>query len=380
MIDLHQRISAFKKLGNKLRNLDSSKIRELIKDSVRYNGWFTEDMVNYMILAIGESLDEDKLNKWAEPYGLDIGNIKKQKTIGVVMAGNIPAVGFHDFLSVLMSGNKLKAKLSGDDNQLLPAIAELLVEIEPAFEKDIEFTEERLQDFDAIIATGSSNTARYFEYYFGKYPNIIRKNRNGIAVLNGSESDEELKNYLDAFEPTPFAWHAMQAEGREWLDLFSEESRARFDYAFTDAMTWTNDNGKRMRLWIPSETEVGDPQDFMDQLVDRIVGIVTNEPINIYVNPTYLPVDIADRYDELWTDARINKVVEALVESGVALEINNRNRIPSATFITKAKEAGVKFTIGTNNGGANDLGRMDYAIQIIGECGLTPQDMWIPAM
>jgi len=118
----------------------------------------------------------------------------------------------------------------------------------------------------------------------------------------------------------------------------------------------------------------------MDQLVDRIVGIVTNEPISIYVNPTYLPVDIADRYDELWTDARIDQVVKALTESGVALEINNRNRIPSATFIKRAKEAGVKFTFGTNNGGANDLGRMDYAIQIIGECGLTPQDMWIPEM
>jgi len=214
--------------------------------------------------------------------------------------------------------------------------------------------------------------ARSYGYTYGIAVNC------GIKM--GFETEEELLNYLDTFEPTPFAWHAMQAEGREWLELFSDESRERFDYAFTDAMTWTNDNGKRMRLWIPSETEVGDPQDFMDQLVDRIVGIVTNEPINIYVNPTYLPVDIADRYDELWTDARIDQVVKALVESGVALEINNRNRIPSATFIKKAKEAGVKFTIGTNNGGANDLGRMDYAIQIIGECGLTPQDMWIPEM
>jgi len=214
--------------------------------------------------------------------------------------------------------------------------------------------------------------ARSYGYTYGIAVNC------GIKM--GFETEEELLNYLDTFEPTPFAWHAMQAEGREWLELFSDESRERFDYVFTDAMTWTNDNGKRMRLWIPSETEVGDPQDFMDQLVDRIVGIVTNEPINIYVNPTYLPVDIADRYDELWTDARIDQVVKALVESGVALEINNRNRIPSATFIKKAKEAGVKFTIGTNNGGANDLGRMDYAIQIIGECGLTPQDMWIPEM
>jgi hypothetical protein len=194
----------------------------------------------------------------------------------------------------------------------------------------------------------------------------------------GFESDDALKGYLDAFEPTPLAWHAMQAEGREWLDLFSQESRERFDYVFTDAMTWTNNRGVRQRLWMPNETDVGDPQDFMDQLVENIVKVVSTEPIDIHVNPTFLPAEIADRYDELWTDERIEKVVTALAESGVALEINNRYKIPSATIIRKAKEAGVKFTLGTNNGGANDLGRMEYGIQMILECGLTSQDMWYP--
>lgn len=206
----------------------------------------------------------------------------------------------------------------------------------------------------------------------------------GIAVncglKMGFESDEELENYLDSFEPTPLAWHAMQAEGREWLDLFSEESRDRFDYVFTDAMTWTNNRGVRQRLWIPDETDVGDPQDFMDQLVENIVKVVSSEPIDIHVNPTFLPAEIADRYDELWTDERIDKVVKALAESGVALEINNRYQIPSVAIIKKAKEAGVKFTLGTNNGGANDLGRMDYGIQMIRELGLTSQDMWYPGM
>jgi histidinol phosphatase-like PHP family hydrolase len=133
-----------------------------------------------------------------------------------------------------------------------------------------------------------------------------------------------------------------------------------------------------MRLWIPDETEVGDPQDFMDQLVDNIVKIVSEEPIDICVNPTFLPAEIAEQYDELWTDQRINLVVKALAESEVALEINNRYRIPSPSFIKKAKKAGVKFTFGTNNGGANDVGRMDYSIKMISECGLTPQDMWMP--
>jgi histidinol phosphatase-like PHP family hydrolase len=98
------------------------------------------------------------------------------------------------------------------------------------------------------------------------------------------------------------------------------------------------------------------------------------------VNPTYLPADIADQYDALWTDARIDRVVQALAESGVALEINNRFKIPSAKIIKKAKEAGVKFTFGTNNGGASDLGRMEYGIDMVYECDLTSQDMWFPGM
>jgi len=194
----------------------------------------------------------------------------------------------------------------------------------------------------------------------------------------GFETDEALNEFLDSYEPSPFIWTAMQAEGREWTDIFSEESRERFDYVFTDAMTWTNDNGKRMRLWIAEETEVGDPQDFMEQLVDRIEKILGNEPIDIYVNPTYLPDEINDRYDELWTEDRMDRVIKALIDNQVAFEINNRRKIPSAVFIKRAKEAGVKFTFGTNNGGADDLGRMDYAIAMIGKCGLTPQDMWIP--
>jgi hypothetical protein len=204
----------------------------------------------------------------------------------------------------------------------------------------------------------------------------------GIAVNcglgMGIESDAALAAYLDQRTPSPFAWHAVQAEGREWVDLFGRENLEQFDYIFTDAMTWTNDNGKRMRLWIPEETEVGDPQDFMAQLVDRTVGIISNEPIDILVNPTFLPEEIADRYDELWTEARMDRVISALVEHGVALEINNRYRIPSRAFLARAKDAGVKFTFGTNNAGADDLGRMDYAIEMAGELGLTPGDIWMP--
>ena len=194
----------------------------------------------------------------------------------------------------------------------------------------------------------------------------------------GFETEEALKQFLSTYKKPPHTFLAMQAEGREWLTLFSKETIAQFDYVFTDAMTWTNDNGKRMRLWIKEETEVGDPQRFMEQLVDRIEKILANEPVNIYVNPTFLPPEISQRYDELWTEKRMDRVIKALVYNKVALEINNRYKLPSPEFIKRAKAAGVKFTFGTNNGGADDLGRMEYAIAMIKECELTPNDIWIP--
>ncbi|RPI41606.1 MAG: DUF1080 domain-containing protein, partial [Bacteroidetes bacterium] len=194
----------------------------------------------------------------------------------------------------------------------------------------------------------------------------------------GKETDSELKEYIGESELSPLLWHAMQAEGREWVDLYSRENINYFDYVFTDAMTWTNDNGKRMRLWIPEETEIGNPEEFMEQLVTRIEEILGAEPIDIYVNPTYLPDELNDRYDELWTAERMDRVISALAGNGVALEINNLRRIPSPAFIKRAKEAGVKFTFGTNNSGADDLGRMDYAISMIDECDLSSDDMWMP--
>jgi hypothetical protein len=204
----------------------------------------------------------------------------------------------------------------------------------------------------------------------------------GIAVNCGMDmtlpSEEALGEFLDQYEKPPQTYLAMQAEGREWLDLFSEEAIERFDYVFTDAMTWTNDAGKRMRLWIKEEVEVGDPEHFMDTLVERIEGILAREPIDIYVNPTYLPDEINARYAELWTPERMDRVIRGLVRNGIALEINAARRIPSPAFIQRAKAAGVKFTFGTNNSGADDLGQLEYCLEMIDQCGLEPTDIWIP--
>jgi len=157
-----------------------------------YNAWFTSANIALALKTWESVLKEESIKEWMSEYGPDVQN-SQPKTIAVIMAGNIPLVGFHDFMCTLLAGHSIIGKLSSDDKILLPAIADILCEIEPRFKGKIEFTENTIKAFDAIIATGSNNTARYFEFYFSKYPHIIRKNRNGVAVLGGDEDDEALR-------------------------------------------------------------------------------------------------------------------------------------------------------------------------------------------
>jgi hypothetical protein len=195
----------------------------------------------------------------------------------------------------------------------------------------------------------------------------------GFTVTNDAAAEEYLRNMKG--QPV---FVAMQGEGREWVKLFSKETIAKFDYAFTDAMTFTDDNGKRMRLWIEDEVgEIKNQQRFMDMCVDRILGVLNHEPIDIYVNPTFLPKVIASEYDRLWTPERIERVIDAAKRNDVAVEINNTYRIPSAAFIKAAKQAGIKFSFGTNNTDRK-LGRIEYCLEMVKECGLAWQDIFVP--
>ena len=189
-------------------------------------------------------------------------------------------------------------------------------------------------------------------------------------------NDKSLYAYMDTVKSKPI-FRGMQAEGREWVTLFSPEAISKFDYVFTDGMTWTDHKGRRMRLWIPAEAFVDDEQQFMDELISKIESVVSKEPVDIHVNPTYLPAVIAAKYDELWTDARIARFVKVLADNHVALEINSRFKIPSEKILRKAKEAGVKFSFGTNNSG-RDLGTLDYSLEMKEKLGLTYKDMFMP--
>ena len=155
-----------------------------------HNGWFTKEYLRYSCESWAKALSKDSINQWASNYEI---SSKDPKTVALIMAGNIPLVGFHDFLSVLLTGNRALVKLASGDSQILPILSEYLISLEPEIDDYISFTDEKLVNFDAVIATGSNNSARYFDYYFGKYPNIIRKNRNSVAVLTGKESIEDLE-------------------------------------------------------------------------------------------------------------------------------------------------------------------------------------------
>lgn len=166
---------------------------ELLRTVNSYNAWFTETNVRNALSEISNSLIKSNLEGWLSTYKDALGENKKVKNVAVIMAGNIPLVGFHDMLCVLLSGNSFMGKLSSEDKLLLPIVSKVLIAIEPVFKDYIEFTDGKLENIEAVIATGSNNTARYFDYYFGKYPNIIRKNRNSVAVFSGDETTADLK-------------------------------------------------------------------------------------------------------------------------------------------------------------------------------------------
>ncbi len=162
---------------------------QLIQLSQSHNGWYTSEQVYFSIQSWAKALTQENLDQWTSSYDF---TTTEPKTIALILAGNIPLVGFHDFISVLVSGHNVLVKTSSDDQHLLPFLAKYLITVEPQLANKINFVEGKLEGFDAVIATGSNNTARYFEYYFKDKPSIIRKNRNSVAVLNGQETKEQL--------------------------------------------------------------------------------------------------------------------------------------------------------------------------------------------
>lgn len=194
-MDQTKRISAFTQLGIHFRNLSGQELDTIAQHARNENSWFSRESVEKALKGIGEFLIPERLISWVAGYPA----IKTEKTVALILAGNIPLVGFHDIMCVLISGHRAQIKLSSKDQYLTKYVLQKLVEIEPGFHSRISLTE-RLSDFDSVIATGSDNSARYFNYYFGKYPHIIRKNRTSVAVVRQNETTEDYHSLgLDVF-------------------------------------------------------------------------------------------------------------------------------------------------------------------------------------
>jgi hypothetical protein len=206
-MNLYQRVKALGKLGKILSSIGENRnwagfdmgitedeynaLEDLTRRVHVFNGWFTEKEVKNSFKAWGNQLSLENIEKWIKSYNLD--DIESNKKVGIIMAGNIPLVGFHDYVCCYIAGYKSKIKLSSDDDKLFPAILNILSHFDNTVIERSEIVITQLKNIDGIIATGSNNTSRYFEQYFGKYPNIIRKSRTSVAIITGAESEEELQ-------------------------------------------------------------------------------------------------------------------------------------------------------------------------------------------
>ena len=236
-----ERIKPFVKLNEHLSNLHNDEFQSLALRVRNQNPWFTEDNVRSALEGITTVLNEKSLREWVKNYSFR----NSVKTVALILAGNIPMVGFHDLLCVLIAGHSAQLKLSSKDTVLMQVIIDKLIELDPGMKPRINVVE-RLKDFDAVIATGSDNSSRYFEYYFGKYPHIIRKNRTSVAVLNGDESHDELKalgmdvftyfglgcrNVSKLFVPAGYSFNELFENWEEYKDIIHHHKyNNNYDY------------------------------------------------------------------------------------------------------------------------------------------------------
>jgi hypothetical protein len=258
-MNLEERIQAFAILGDFLSQFSRNGIvkkdnipyndlffdgfKHQIKLAKEHNGWFTNENIYFALENWSNALTNNNINQFVKNYHFKEIPSKK---VAIIMAGNIPLVGIHDFICVLLSGHEVLVKQSSNDKHLLPFLAKYLEHVAPGFKGKTTFTEAKLEAFDAVIATGSDNTARYFEYYFKGKPSIIRKNRNSVAVLTGNETDDQLsllsndifryyglgcRNVSKIFVPKDYNFESFFKAMYPWHPIINETKYANnYDY------------------------------------------------------------------------------------------------------------------------------------------------------
>lgn len=255
----YQRLAAFSILKNRIL-ANNDMLEDVISKAYSRNAWFTPDNIRQAIHSNLNLLDQANLDEWIKPYHENL-EIRTDKTVGLILAGNIPMVGFHDVLTCLIAGFNVQIKTSSDDNIIIPYILDQLIAIEPEFTAKINIVD-KLNDFDLIIATGSNNTARYFDYYFRNVPHIIRKNRNGVALIMKDDTEADFKklgkdifdyfglgcrNVSKIFFPAAFDYSVFFKAIEEYADI-SNHYKYNNNYEYNKAIYLVNgdehmDNG-----------------------------------------------------------------------------------------------------------------------------------------
>lgn len=321
-MNLETRIDAFVKLGEflkeflkshdknfKLQSGDNEFVKgfsQQVKLASQYNSWFTLENIFFSLNSWAQQLDKEQIYQWVNDYDL---RDNPSKNVAIIMAGNIPLVGFHDFLSVLISGHNVLVKQSSNDRHILPYLAQYLIHIEPGFKNKIEFTEEKLTDFYAVIATGSNNTSRYFEYYFKSKPSIIRKNRNSVAVLTGTESEVDLallsedifryyglgcRSVSKLYVPKGYNFDAFFNAIYRWKDLVNEQKYAN-NYDYNKA------------VYLMSEFKILDNGFFMAKEDESLASPIATIFYEYYTDLEKLKSDLKEQSSE----------IQCIVSSGV---------------------------------------------------------------
>jgi hypothetical protein len=284
---MSDKIENLVELGKRIKTV--SALQESIITAGHKNPWFTPEFVHYAINAIAdEMLNEDKLRQWLGRYDLHEVN----KTVGLIFAGNIPLVGFHDFLCCYVAGCKLKIKLSSKDDTLFNEVLDVLFEIDPTAKDRVEIID-TLKDFDAVIATGSDNTNRHFEYYFRKYPKILRKNRNAVAILTGEEQPQD----MDLLADDIFLYFGFGCRNVSKIFVPVGYDITKL-FPHFEKYKWLHQHGKYMNNYDYNRTLL--LLNKTPHLADEIIAIVENESI---------PSPISTLHYQYWHDENVLNTV-----------------------------------------------------------------------
>lgn len=342
-------------------------VRNLTKSFVKENEWFAM-RVRVEGKAISVFINDEPVVEYIEPSS----PFRKGENAGALLSEGCFSLTSTGSGEIQCKDIVVKA-LDTDDTdiaaQSLAAIDEQTDEIIRLHQEDFPVLDYHVHLKGGLTKEKAAVQSRKSGVNYAIAPNC----GIGFKITN----DREIYAFLDSMRTQPFIL-AMQGEGREWVTTFSQAARDEFDYVFTDALTFTDTKGRRTRLWMKDEVFIDDEQQYMDLILDKICGVL-QEPVDIYVNPCFLPEQMRDRYDFFWTEARMNRFVDALAKSGKVLEINELYKIPSKAIILKAKAAGVKFSFGSNNVDEIPAATLlAYSIQMKKECGITAKDMYRP--